>query len=417
MNDVTQPARGRRTMPSMVAAFAALVALLAFVPLASATSDPLASGTTKITFNKGLFNKLKKNGVKVLKVSPGTLKGRTASLPVSGGAVDPTTGQGTVEHSGGIKFKRGKKSAAVNTLVLDTTTSSLNAKVAGKKMKLASVSGVTIARNGFGLNVTIGKLKLTGKAAQQLNKKLNIVTKTKGKGKAKGKASASKGPAANNLFKGNQVLGSSASETQPKTVAVLPSGTASLKTDEATVKKFEEMPPNGNLVKIEPAPPTTVTPGPSPFAPILGFPISGGTIAPDASSGTVQTSGGVRLVQDFTAIEKGKTTMTLGNIWVDLSAKTASAEVLVESTVDPKANLGNLGRVSIADLSLTGAVVKSDSAARTVTVENATATLQEVTAETLNGLFGTAWDTIPLPHPKFAKGDPLGSFSFTVQTQ
>ena len=31
------------------------------------------------------------------------------------------------------------------------------------------------------------------------------------------------------LFKGNQVLGGSTSETQPKTVAVLPSGNATLR--------------------------------------------------------------------------------------------------------------------------------------------------------------------------------------------
>jgi hypothetical protein len=400
MNDVTQPANGRGTTLSAVAVVAALVSMLAFAPLASAASDPLASGTTKVKLNKGLFKKLKRSGVKVLKLSPGTVKNRTVTLPVSGGSLDPITGQGTVEHSGGIKFKRGKRKAPVTTLVLDTATSSLNAKVAGKSMKLASVRGATVTRNGFGANVSITALKLTGKAAKRLNKRLGFT----------GKKNAPKP-----LFKGNRTLGASTSETQPKTVTVLPSGKASLNTDEATVKKFSLPPPEGFAVKIEPISPTEEAAGPTLFTPILRFPIGGGTIAPDASSGIVQTTGGVKLVQ---TLGPGKTTtMTLANIWIDLGAKTATVEVVVESTISPELNLGALGRSSIANLNLTGATIKSDPNAHTVSVENAVATLQAVTAETLNSVFGAPFDAEKIPHPKFAEGDGLGTFSFTAQTQ
>jgi hypothetical protein len=398
MNDVTQPERGRGPVRSVVATVAALVALLALAPFASAATDPLAGGNTTITLNKGLFKKLKKAGVKVLKVNPATVKGKKVTLPVKEGSLDPTTGQGTVEHNGGFKFKRGKRKAVVNTVVLETTTSSLKAKVAGKSMKLATVKGATTSRNGFGANVSITALKLTGKAAKQLNKKLGFTGKNK-----------KKAP-----FKSGRNLGASVSETQPKTVTVV-GGKAQLATSEPTVKKLVLPPPNGHNVKIEAISPTEEEKVANPFTPVLKFPISGGTIAPDASSGIVQTSGGVRLVQDLGA--SGKTTMTLGNIWVDLTAKTATVEVTVESTVSPQLNLGNLGRSSIADISLAGATIKSDPVARTVTVENAAATLQAVTAETLNSVFGSPLDAAMLPHPKFAAGDPLGTFSFTVQTQ
>jgi hypothetical protein len=413
MNDVTQPSRGRGMMLSAVATLAALVALLAFAPFASATSDPVASGTTTISLNKGLFKKLKKYGIKVLKVSPGKVNGRVVSLPVSGGSMDPTNGLGNLELSGGIKFKFGKKTAPVNTLLLDTAQSSLTGKVGGKSMKVASVSNLTYSRNGFGVNVNIGKLKLTGKAAKQLNKKLGFTGQKKGKAKGNKRASVSK--LQQPPFKGNQVLGSSTSETQPKTVAVVATGKASLATNEATVKKFSLSPPQGFGVKIEPITPTEASAGPSPFAPILGFPISGGTIAPDANGGIVQTSGGVQLVQNLGPA--GTTTMKLANIWLDLAAKTATVEVIVESTVDPKLNLGVLGRSSIADVSLAGATVTSDPATRTVSVQNATATLQEITASTLNQVFGAPYDAKAIPHPTFAKGDPLGTFSFTAQTQ
>lgn len=408
MREVTQPVKARGTMRSAVAVVAALAALLAFAPFASATSDPLASGTTSITLNKGLFKKLKKNGVKVLKVSPATVKNRTVKLPVSGGSLDPITGAGTVEHSGGIKLKRGKKTAAINTLVLESATSSLKAKVAGKNMKLASVKGYTFARNGFGTNVSISALKLTGKAAKQLNKKLGFTGKKKNK---QGKKVAVKP-----LFKGNQTLGASTSETQPKTVAVLPGGKASLLTNEATVKKFATPIGLGGLgVEIKTTPPAETEATANPFTPRLLFPIGGGTIAPDANGGTVQTGGAVTLHQVL-GPEK-ETTMTLSAIYIDLSTKVATVEVNVSSTVDPKINLGPLGRSSIADLNLTGATIKSDPAAHTVTVENAVATLQEVTALTLNSVFGSPLEAKAIPYEKFAAGDGLGTFSFTATTQ
>jgi hypothetical protein len=419
MNDVTQPARGRGLMLSAVAMVAALVALLAFAPFASAVSDPLASGTTKITLNKGLFKKLKKYNVKVRKVSPATVKSRVITLPVSGGSLDPTTGQGTVEHSGGFKFKAGKRTAVIKVLVLDTTTNSLTAKVAGKSMKLASIRGTTLVRNGFGANVGIKALKLTGKAAKQLNKKLGFTGK-KGKTKGHGRASASK--ATRPPFKGNQSLGSASSETQPKTVAVLPGGNASLVLSPAALQKLKKVgPPAGEAagpfeVKLSTVAPTTVTNlGPPPT---VAFPISGGTIGPTAAAGILQTVGGLQLTQSLEAVGQGTTVLTMGNVWVDLGAKTATVEVTIQNDKNAELNKGNLGRASIADIQLTGATITSDPATRRVSVQNATATLQAITAETLNAVFIDPIEKATAePQEKFAGGDPLGTFSFTAQTQ
>lgn len=410
MKRVTQPVGARGTILSAVAVVAALAAMLALAPLASAASDPIASGTTTIKLNKGLVKTLKKYKVKVLRLSPASVKGRTVTLPVSGGSLDPVTGLGSVEHSGGIKFKAGKKSAAVNTLLLDTTTGSLNAKVAGKSMKFASVKGFTVARNGFGANVSISALKLTGKAAKQLNKKLGFT------GKKKGKSKAVKPP-----FKGNQALGSSTSETQPKTVGVLPTGNAQLVLSNAALAKLNSVgphPPNEPgpfAVKLAPIEPTKVVS----LTPVTAvFPISGGTVGPTATTGVLQTAGGLQLTQNLEAVGKGETTLMMSNIWVDLGAKTASVEVTITNPKTPEANLGNLGRASIADINLTGATIVSDPATRTVSVQNASATLQAVTAETLNSVFITPIENATKePQTKFAGGDPLGVFSFTAQTE
>ena len=71
-----------------------------------------------------------------------------------------------------------------------------------------------------------------------------------------------------------------------------------------------------------------------------------------------------------------------GNVWADLSAKTLTVEVIAKSTASPDLNLGNLGRSSIADISVAGLV--ADPATRTISV-NAPAVLQPIAAEVLNG--------------------------------
>jgi hypothetical protein len=415
MTDASQPltARGTKLFASILAA--ALFALLAFAPLASAAADPIGSGTTTVTLNKGTVNGWKKRGVKVSKVSPAKLSGTKATFPVKEGSLDPTTGLGTVTHNGGLKFKAGKKSATVKALVLDTSKKSLTAKVAGKKMKLATVKGFSFTRNGFGVNLTIKKLKLTSAAAKQLNKKLGFSGKKKSKGKGASSSKSSSGP-----FKGNQVVGSAKADTQPSTVTVLPGGNTNLVISSSALAKLKNVGPeiageHPFEVKLATIPPTSVV-SLSPLT--VAFPIGGGTISPTASAGTVQTLGGLTLTQDLEAAGpngKGQTTLTMGNIWIDLATKTASVEVSITNPKTPELNLGNLGRASIADLNLTGATITADPVNRTVSVQNASATLQAVTAATLNQVFvepieGKGKGT-------FAAGDPLGTFSFTAQTQ
>jgi hypothetical protein len=418
MTEASPPRTAMGTKLSAGFLVAALFALLVFAPFASAAPDPVGSGTTTITLKNGFVKTLKKRGISIKKISPASLKGSKATLPVTGGSLDPTTGQGTVTHEGGLKFKAGKKSAAVKSLEVDTTKKSVTASVAGKKMKLATIAGSSFARNGFGVNLTINSLKLTGKAAKQLNKKLGFTGK-KSKGKSNKRAGASK--TTSPPFKGNQAIGKATSETQPTTVTVLPGGNATLAIDPAAVEKLTkigpEIPPaSGNFpfkVSLSEIAPTTLS------GLNASFPIGGGTISPTASAGTVQTLGGLKLVQDLEAAPPpgthGTTTLTLGNIWLDLATKQATVEVTITNPKTPEANLGNLGRVSIADLNLTGATITSDPVNHLVSVVNASATLQAVTAATLNAVFVEPVEG--KGKTKFAAGDPLGKVSFTVKTQ
>lgn len=419
MTDASRPqkALGTRLFAGLLAT--AMLALLAFAPFASAASDPVGSGTTVVTLNKGTVNTWKKRGVKLSKVSPAKLSGTKATFTVKEGSLDPTTGKGSVTLNGGLKFKAGKKSATVKAIVIDTSKNSLTANVGGKKLKMATLTGFSFARNGFGVNLTIKKFKLTSAAAKQLNKKLGF---TGNKGKGHKRAAASKGKSG--PFKANQVLGGGSSETQPITVHIKAGGNMTFVPNEATVKK---------LLKAG----VVITPIPPAAEPKLGedaFPITGGTISPAGTAGKTETGGGLKLLQDFGP--GAKTEILLNGFNVDLSAKTVSVEVVASSEATPALNLGNIGRSSIADITTPG-VVSSDAAAHTVSVQNSGAVLQEVAATVLDGfrqvaegglvlkLIGegkTEEEAKAIAAAFFADahinpGDPLGTFSFTAQTE
>jgi len=366
-------ARGRMLPVAIVAA--ALVAMLALAPLASAAPSPIASGNTTLTINKGFTKKLKKLGIKVTALKPAKLKGAKASFTVTGGEIEPTTGAGTITHSGGLKVKWGKKSVALKGIEISTAKKTLTAKVGGKKVKLAKLAGVSSARLGFGNSVAAKKVKLTGAGAQALNKKLTpqpTKTKVKKNGKTVVKVVKVK-PA----FKANMVVGKTTTEVEPQTVNVLATGTMVYGGDPTLFAKLADV-----GVKVEAIPPTSVT------GTTYTSGISGGTISPLGTSGQVNSAGGIKLVQVLptSATTSISTSITLGSIGVDLAAKTASVEVIGESNAESEGkkplNLGNLGRSSIADLTITGDTPSP--ATRSVSV-TATSVIQPVAAEVLEG--------------------------------
>jgi hypothetical protein len=422
MSEATQPRMARGTMLPAGLLAAALLALLAFAPFASAAPDPVESGLTTVKFNKGFTKGLKKFGIKVTVTSTVKVKaGQTPPFTVTGGTLDPLTGKGTLTLGGSLKFKGGKKSASVKSLVLDTNKKSLTGKVGGKKVKLTSVAGLSFTRKGFGVNLTIKKLKMVGSGATALNKAT---------GYAKGKPKP---------FIAGKLLGSSKSETQPSTVTVLPVGAMTFNGNATLLEKLKNV-----KAEVQTLGQTTQS------GTVFTGPILGGTVSPTGTAGVVQSGIGFKMVQNLptsptTAIS---TTISLGGVYVDLAAKTASVEVIAESNAESPAgsgkkplNLGNLGRSSIADITVTG--VNADPTTRTVGV-NASAVLQAISAEVLEGF--VAVDKAYVENVAFltaqgegktdaeaaaiskaagegvAKneikaGEALGTFSFTAQTQ
>jgi hypothetical protein len=382
MSESTRLGRARGKMLPVALAAAALLAMLVLAPFANAaTPSPLSGGSTTLTLNGGLANKAKKAGIKITAVKPSKLKGTKATFAVTGGELELPAGAGSITHSGGLKIKWGKKSVTLKSFVINTKDKTLDAKVGSKTIEVATIAGASVARLGFGDSISAKKLKLTKEAAKALNASLTPAPK-KMKTKKNGKVIV-KTIKTQPAFKANMVIGSSSTEVEPKTVNVTPSGTMNFVGDATTLGKLAKAD-----VKLEVIAPTTAT-----AATTFVSPLSGGTISPLGTSGQINSSGGLKLTQTeaLTAIGQpsATTTITLANIGVDLGAKTGGVEVVGESTfVEPGSNppkkplnLGNLGRSSIADLTIT---TSSSPATRTVTV-SASGTVQAVAAEVLNG--------------------------------
>jgi Htaa len=345
---------------------------LFFAPLARADYDPLGSGTTKLTLDKSFLALLAKNGVKLSATAPAKLKGGAVTFPVSGGKFDPTAAKGTVEHEGALVFKAGNKSVPIKALQLKTTQkhSPLSAKVGGSQLKLAGAKSLTVTRSGFGNKVKVQTLTLSSKLATRLGKKLRL----------------------KDVFKEGLPLGQTLTSANPVTIALLGQNKAAFSFDPGIEAKLRSL-----FVAVNPIFPAEH------IGAQFTLPIFGGTIAPDASQGTLETSGSLEFLQ------LGGGQVFWAEDWLDLAAKTAGPEVNVQPSPPFP---GKLGRTPVATFAFTAPAL-ADAKARTVTVNGAALALGAATAATFNELFAK-------PQGKdgvFVAGEALGTISFTAQGQ
>lgn len=362
----------KATWKVAAAALIAALALLAPAAPAGAAYDPLGSGATKLTFERSFLALLKQNGVKLSAVAPAKLSGGTVSFPVGGGKFDPTSANGTVEHEGALVFKAGGRSVPLKALQLKTTQrrSPLSAKVGGSQLKLFTAQRLSTSRLGFGEKIETRELALSAKLATRLAKKLRL----------------------RGVIQEGLPVGSSLTKAQPETVDVLGRNKASLTFAPGFAAKLASL-----FVAVNP-----IFPAEHPGAEFT-LPIFGGTIAPNAAIGTVETSGSLEFLQ------LGAGQVFWAESWLDLAAHTASPEVNVQPS-PPYA--GKLGRAPVAAFALTAPAV-ADAKARTVAVSGAALTLDAQTATTFNEAFAK-------PQGKsgvFLAGEALGSVSFLAQGQ
>jgi len=311
-------ARGKKMLPSAVLA-AALIAMLAIASVASAaTPNPISSGTTTLTINAKVLKSAKKAGIKITAVKPAKIKGSKATFAVTGGEIEAATGAGSITHSGGLKIAMGKKSVTLKSFTVSTSAKSLSAKIGGKTVKVATLTGVSATRLGFGNGITAKSVKLTSAGASALNKKLTPAptkTKVKKNGKTIVKTVKAKPP-----FKANTVLGSSNTEVEVKTDNVIAKESMVFNGDPTLLGKLKDVGVELQTISPTSASGTTFT-----------SPISNGTIAPSGATGAVNSSGGLKLVQNLT--QGPSTSITLANIGVDLAAKDGRDQVRAQRKV------------------------------------------------------------------------------------
>lgn len=344
------------------------LAVLAVAGSAQARFDPIAGGTTKLTLAKPFLTVLKANGVSVKATAGATYKGGVATFPVSGGKLEPADIVGSVEHEGVLVFAAGGHSLPLKSLVLKTTrkSSPLSAKFGGGQLKLAVSSKLTSTRSGFGVASKVTQIKLSAKAATRLDKKLGL-----------------KG-----VFTEGQLLGRSLTNAQPETVTVKEGGRAELTLAPEFASKLSSL-----FVAVNPVFP----------AEHLGTPftlrVTDGQIAPDASSGTLETAGSLELIQ-----QDGGQAFFRGLAPELGLASTRSEYQFIASPTSPGPTVtGPL-------LGLGAGTVVSEPKARTISEAGAPLPLTDATAQALN-------ETFAKPQGKtniFVAGESLGTLSFNV---
>lgn len=371
---MSKASRGKirqRKASGRATAVMAMFCFLAFSATARADYDPLGSGATTLTIDKSFLALLQQNGVKISAAAPAKLKGGKVTFPVSGGMFDPTAAKGTVEHEGALVFKASGHSIPIKALQLKTTQrkAPLSAKVGGSQLKLASAKSMTVLRAGFGDKVKVSTLAISSKLATRLGKKLRL----------------------RGVFKEGQPLGRTQTVAEPATVNVLESGKVAFTFDPGIEAKLRSL-----FVAINPIFPAEH------IGAQFTLPIFGGTIAPDASSGTIETLGSLEFLQ------LGGGQVFWGEDWLELATKTSSPEVTVLPS-PPYA--GKAGKLPVATFAFAAPAVANPKA-RTVSVA-ASLGLTAATAATFNEVFAKPQDKDGV----FAPGETLGSISFVAQGQ
>ncbi|MFL5907798.1 MAG: hypothetical protein ACJ75Z_09425 [Solirubrobacterales bacterium] len=350
----------------LAAAAIALAVCLAVPGAAAAGQDELKGGSVDIQLA----------GSHGLKLSP-----RSLHLAITGGAVDPINGSGTVEVAGRFRIKRGKRTSKVKvtglTFGADGGAGSIAAKVGKRKVgRFGILSGGQVSRDGWGARIT-------------------GVTATLGAKGSKALVSA----------KGGQRLGTVSATTVPRSVEVLPGGTLVFSADNGFANKLLAHCVTPLGVGVIPPATQNLT--------VFTFPVTGGSVSPDFDAGTVVSGGGQTITKDsslpvpFTCNQGPpvgtKITQTEFQAQFELQAL-ASFTVLPDGPV----GIGALGKFDLGPASKS-----ADPVSKQVTISDAPVHLDLLSAFILNQVLPNESGD---PNNDFREGDLLGTMSLSVKT-
>lgn len=285
----------------MAVAGGATAALLAAAsPATAAGTTAKASGTTTVKLSSSFASAMKRSKVSLSGLSPARRGATAVKLPLSSATIDPEAGAGTLNHSGSLRFRRGKRALTLKTfrVAVQPTSSNISAGIGRSRVRMFDVdtSGVKIAQGRKRLTLSNLKVTMTAIGASRLNRALGV-TRFRSGG-ALGVATATIDTPA----------GGGGSSTSGTT---LTSGAATLSlTDEA---KGGIAASGGSISTVSPA----TGSGTGPFV----FPITGGAL--DASKGF---AGSATLGGALTLTAQGQT-LALQDPIVDLAGSVITANV------------------------------------------------------------------------------------------
>lgn len=376
---------GRRGL--LLTALAA-IALLGTSSSALAGPDVLKGGSVAIQLQ----------GSKALKLSP-----RSLTLPITGGAVDPIDGSGSVTTTGSFKAKHGGRKVKVKitglTFGANGGPGSIAAKIGKKVTRFGALGGGTVSRDGWGAKIENVTATLASKGASALNR---VFSPKRGKG---AKSAAKSG------VRAGAALGSVTATTVPKTVEVVAgSGEMSLNTPLAFANKLDAHcvdALSGGVAPIAPATQNITT---------FTFPVSGGALAPDFSDGKIQTAGGQSLTKNngglipiqypdcTTAEPPVGTSIVQTDFAADFGIQSLTAHAFPPDT--------DLGVSAVGGFDYSGATMTVDPASKEVTISNVGVTLAPLAATVLNNLFPNQSGD---PSNDFSTSDSLGTVDATAK--
>lgn len=365
-----------RTLAALVAC--SLVALLVAAPAALGAGDPVASGTFRLQYSDAFKNHLRHSHV--------SIKG--SSFAVRGGSIDPITGAGSLTLKGKLTFKHRHEKVVFRNLEAKLGSGGV---LKSDRTKLFGLSGGSVTRDGFGAEISGVEARFLKSAAKKLRKNLEVHSLRQ---RSAGKLSVSE---------------------QPQTVEII-TGTATL---------TPELGPGSIASKLAAhcidsnTGVSVIAPGTQPggSGTTFIFPVTFGTISPSGTSGLIQQTGGIQLVNGGPGLPAGcpaSTTVTiqLSDLGVDLEQKMVTAHVVINGPGSP---FGNLDAGINFPIDVSETLINADPDSLAVAANGTVIQLNYAAAYMLNWIF-------PQPSPgdpsmEFAVGDVFGTAGLTVQVR
>lgn len=359
--------RGKEMRAKPIAALC-LAACLWLCPASQAAYDPVGGGSAKLSLDPSFAAFLKKDGIRLTASAGAKRKGTSYLLAISSGNLDPTLGKGQLATEGILSFQSAQGKVPLRKIRIQTKQAPLVAKVGGNQLKAAQGAKLSFRRSGFDSTLKATKLALTQKLITRLNKKLRPKTP----------------------FYAGQLLGTITSKAKSQLVTIKDSGKATLVFDSTFLAKLDS-----RFVSLNPVFPAEHA------GATFTLPIAiGGLLSPDGSEGTLRTAGAIE------ALQLGGGQIFWAEQWLDLAARSDSAEADLEPTPSFP---GKVGRVGI--FAISGGAFSSDPASRTISLNGAQLTLSGEGAAELNRAFAQGGA------PAFGAGEVVGTFSFAAVGQ